>query len=215
MKDDAQAQERRLRERIEILKQEVEHGRVHFAPHLFEEMKKSLLTVRYGPDGEVDLSTVDARVCSMALAVASIRYRDDTKRQVSLREIQDAYFGWLGSQFGHLRKFAADAKQNPHQAGRAAASDPDFVKRIAPAIPEFMGVLTEFWSEAGEAAHIHLEDARYLKAVFGGDLFPSAFTNIASTCGIYVDTIVLPDPFLRSAKMFELWSPERRTYYSF
>ncbi len=80
-------------------------------------------------------------------------------------------------------------------------------------IPQFMEVLSEFWAHLAEPTHLHLEDAPQLKAVFGGDLFPSAYQNIASTCGLYVDTIVLPDPFLRSAQLFENWSPETRTRY--
>lgn len=52
-----------------------------------------------------------------------------------------------------------------------------------------------------------------LKGVFGGDLFPSHSENIASKCGIYTDTLILPDPFLRSKHLFELGSPERQAYY--
>ncbi len=67
---------------------------------------------------------------------------------------------------------------------------------------------------AADAAYAHVEDMHdTLKAVFGGDLFPSHSENIASKCGIYTDTILLPDPFMRSKELFKLWKPEQQAYY--
>jgi hypothetical protein len=213
MADYSEDQKRELKRRLELLREQLEAGRMHFAPHLVEETKKSLMAVRYGPNGEIDLDTVDGRVRSMALAVAAMHDRDKVKQEISLADIQQTYFRWLDESFGHLQRFMIERGLNPHSAGRAAAADPAFVKETIGVIPKFMEVLTEFWDNLGEPAHIHVEDARNLKAVFGGDLFPSAYQNIASTCGIYIDTIILPDPFLRSADLFERWTPERRTYY--
>jgi hypothetical protein len=213
MEEPSEERKRAICRRLQVLKEEMEAGRVHFAPHLMDEMKSSLLAVRYGSDGEIDLDTVNARARALALGVEALRNREDTKRQVSLAEIQHTYFDWLDKNFGNLHKMAVDAHKNPHEFARAASRDPKFVEEVVGVIPQFMEVLTQFWSNLGEPAHIHLEDANFLKAIFGGDLFPSAFQNIASTCGIYVDTIVLPDPFLRSANMFDRWSEERRTYY--
>lgn len=203
----------RLRERLAILREEFQAGRVRFVAHLADEMEKSLLAVRYGPAGEIDLDTVDSRVRALALAVSATKARSTIKQQISLVEIQHQYFEWLHENFGHLFEQMSSDGLNPEQAGRAAAATPTFVTEMVSVIPRFMEVLSEFWAHLGEPAHLHLEDAPQLKAVFGGDLFPSAYQNIASTCGLYVDTIVLPDPFLRSAQLIELWPPERRTHY--
>ena len=213
MTNDAEERHVRLRERLAVLKDELQAGRVVFAQHLAENMTKSLEAVRYGPDGEIDLDTVDGRVRALALTVSTMKARSDIKRQVSLAEIQREYFDWLNDNFGHMFERMSSSGLNPDQAGRAAAADATVVADLGSVIPRFMEVLSEFWTRLGEAAHVHLEDARQLKAVFGGDLFPSAYHNIASTCGLYVDTIVLPDPFIRSANLFEVWSPQRRVYY--
>lgn len=202
-----------IRRRLAILRVQLEQGKVHFAPHLVEDMGRSLAEVRYGHDGEVDLSTVDARVRGLALAVTVTKDREDLKAAVSLKEIQTEYFEWLGANFGHLFKTMRERRLNPHQAGRAASADADFVREIVALGPQFTELLTAFWSDTSDAAYAHLEDVRTLKVVFGGDLFPSAYQNIASTCGIYADTIILPDPFLRSAELFRVWSPEQQTYY--
>jgi hypothetical protein len=52
-----------------------------------------------------------------------------------------------------------------------------------------------------------------LKGVFGGDLFPSSAENIASKCSLYTDTLVLPDPYLRSKHMFERLGDDKKAYY--
>lgn len=213
MTSQTEEQQGRLRNRLIVLRNEIQAGRVVFAPHLAESIRKSLEAVRYGSDGEIDLDTVDSRVRAMALAVSTAKVRSDIKRQVSLAEIQREYFEWLHDNFGHIFKRMSRIGLDPERAGRTAAADATFVAEMDGVIPRFMEVLSEFWTNLGEATHVHLEDAQQLKAVFGGDLFPSPNQNIASTCGLYVDTIVLPDPFLRSAALFEFSSPERRVHY--
>lgn len=59
--------------RLQLLKERLAAGKVTFAPHLFDETKKSLMAVRYASDGEVDLATVDARVRALTLAVSMPR----------------------------------------------------------------------------------------------------------------------------------------------
>lgn len=77
-----------------------------------------------------------------------------------------------------------------------------------------MNFLTEFWESFAQAAYIHVEDmTEATKGVFGGDLFPTHNQNIASKCGIYLDTIILPDPFLRCKGLFKRWRPEERVFY--
>jgi len=81
-------------------------------------------------------------------------------------------------------------------------------------LPNFLDTIKEFWEGAGDVAHIHVEDMHSsLKGVFGGDLFPAHNENFASKCGIYTDTIILPDPFMRSLDLFERWEPSNQAYY--
>jgi len=56
--------EDRLRRRLKILQEQFKAGKVKLAEGL--DVEKSLLAVRTGPDGEVDLDTVDGLVRSMA-----------------------------------------------------------------------------------------------------------------------------------------------------
>jgi hypothetical protein len=202
-----------VRRRLEVLKDYLEKGNVKFAPHLFEETRKSLMAVRYGADGKIDLSTVDSRVRSLALAVTAMKDREDIKSAISLREIQTTYFGWLENNFGEYYRTMVDRGLTPHHAGRAISSNQESVDYTVSVIPKFMEVVTEFWKNLIEPAYVHLEDMQILKAIFGGDFFPSVYENIASKCGLYVDTIILPDPFLKSGVLWNRWSKQDQTYY--
>lgn len=210
--DEQQAYEARLQRRLQILKKKFDAGKVRIAEGL--EVIDSLKRVRYTADGEVDLSTVDGLVRSMALAVEAMHDREEMKSATSLAQIQNEYFDFLHSNFGHFFKTMVERRLTPHEAGMALSRSPSNVTELARNLPEFLAVIEGYWSAAGPIAIAHVEDMHdALKGVFGGDLFPSSEENIASKCSIYTDTLVLPDPFLRTKHMFERLGDERKAYY--
>jgi len=204
--------EERLRRRLKILQEQFKEGKVHIAEGL--DVEKSLLAVRQGPDGEVDLSTVDGLVRSMALAVTAMHDREELKKEASLSEIQNMYFKFIEDNFGQFYEMMLKQNLTPHDVGRALTQNQKSIEEITENLDEFLGVIDQFWEDLGEIAHIHIEDMHgNIKGIFGGDLFPSHVENIASKCGIYTDTIVLPDPFLRSKHIFANYPQESRAYY--
>ena len=102
----------------------------------------------------------------------------------------------------------------PHDAGMALSRNPKTIAELVSSLPDFLETIDQFWEGVGEVAHAQVEDMRgTLKGVFGGDLFPSSCENIASKCGLYTDTLVLPDPFLRTKHIFQRASDERKAYF--
>lgn len=216
MTDDQSAErlayEERLQRRLLLLKEQFEAGKIHIKEGL--KVADSLKRVQYRADGTVDLDTVDGLVRSLALAVEGIQDRAEMKASASLAEIQTSYFQFLERQFGHFYKKMVERNLSPHDVATALSRTPDAVADLATNIPEFLATVEEFWRSAGPVAIAHVEDMHdSMKGVFGGDLFPSASENIASKCSIYTDTIILPDPYLRSRHMFETLSDEKRVYY--
>ena len=204
--------EERLRRRLKILQEQFKAGKVHIAEGL--EVEKSILAVRQGPDGEVDLSTVDGLVRSMALAVTAMHDREELKKESSLSEIQNTYFSFIELNFGHFYETMLKKKLTPHDVGMALTRNQKFVDEFTKDMNEFLNVIEQFWESTGEVAHIHVEDMHgNIKGIFGGDLFPSHDENIASKCGIYADTIILPDPFLRSKHIFKNYPKKDCAYY--
>jgi hypothetical protein len=204
--------EERLRRRLKILQEKFKEGKSHIAEGL--DVEKSLLAVKTGPDGEIDLDTVDALVRSMALAVTAMHDREELKKSASLNEIQTLYFQFIEQNFGHFYKIMVERNLTPHDAGRALTQNTKAIEEITENLEEFLAVIHEFWSNVGDIAHIHVEDMHeHIKGIFGGDLFPSHDENIASKCGIFTDTIILPDPFLRSKHIFDNYPKESQAYY--
>jgi hypothetical protein len=210
-KEEAEYEER-LRRRLKILQEQFKQGKVKIAEGL--DVEKSLLAVRQGPNGEIDLNTVDPLVRSMALAVTAMHDREELKNETSLSEIQNMYFKFIEDNFGHFYEMMLKQNLTPHDAGRALTQNKKSIEEITENLDEFLGVIDQFWEGVGEIAHIHIEDMHgNIKGIFGGDLFPTHDENIASKCGIYTDTIVLPDPFLRSKHIFANYPQESRAYY--
>lgn len=210
--DEKQAYEARLQRRLQILKKQFEAGKIHIAEGL--QVIESLKRVRYAADGTVDLTSVDALVRSMALATEAIHDREEMKKSASLAEIQTTYFQFLDQNFGQFFKVMVDRGLTPHDAGIALSRAPSTVAELNRNLKDFLQIIEEFWESSGPVAIAHVEDMHEaLKGVFGGDLFPSSEENIASKCSLYTDTLVLPDPYLRSKHMFERIGDEKKAYY--
>lgn len=204
--------EERLQRRLQILKKQFDEGKIKIAEGL--QVIDSLKAVRYRPDGLVDLDTVDGLVRSMALAAEHFHDREELRNSFSLSEIQNTYFTFLEQNFDQFYQEMKKHDVTPHDIARHISSNSSAVNELIANLPNFLGVLKEFWEGAGDVAHIHVEDMHgKLKGVFGGDLFPAHNENIASKCGIYTDTIILPDPFMRSLDLFERWEPDKKAYY--
>lgn len=204
--------EERLRRRIKILQEQIKQGKVRITEGL--KVIDSLKAVRTRPDGEVDLDTVDGLVRSMALAVTEMHDRDELKKLASLSEIQNSYFKFIEQNFGGYYELMIKHNLTPHDAGRAAMKSEGSIQELTENLDEFLQFIEDFWSELGDIAHAHVEDQHNnIKGIFGGDLFPSHDEDIASKCGIYTDTIVLPDPYLRTKHIFQKSKPADQAYY--
>jgi hypothetical protein len=204
--------EDRLRKRLQLLKEQLEAGKVKIAEGL--QVADSLKAVRYGPDGEIDLDTVDSLVRSMALGVEGMHYRQETKKIASLAEIQNAYFNFLYNNFSHFYNIMTERKLTPHDCGLAAINSQVSISEVMEFLPDVLNYIEEFWNETADIVQIHVEDMRHsIKGIFGGDLFPTHNENIASKCGIYTDTIILPDPFLRTKHIFQMQDDSQKVYF--
>lgn len=199
-----------LHQRVMLLKEELEAGRIKFPPDL--RVVESLARVRYGPDGKVDPDSVDANIRALASGITALRRREELKK-VPLAEAQAAFFELLDQFFANPFSEMKRHGVTPHEIAVHMASTKSVIEAFASELEEFAAVLAEFWEYYGPVVHAHVEDLDCLKSVFGGDIFPSYTHNIACSVGLYVDTIVLPDPLVRAASFRGHMSPERILYY--
>lgn len=206
--------EERVKRRVLILKELLENGKINVAEGMRGELEESLKRARFDENGEPDLSTIDGRIRSMALAAEHFDYIEKTKNAISLFDIQRLYFERIDGNFNFFYKQMLKYKTNPHQLASSIAYGKSDINHLNDVIEPILKDLQEFWEAVAESGYLHLDDYRdSIKGVFGGDLFPAHNENIASKCGIYTDTIVLPCPFIRCREFFTRWSKEQRVYF--
>ncbi len=206
--------EERVKRRVLILRDLLEKGKIKFPESMRDGLEESFSKARFDENGEPDLSTIDGRIRSIALAAEHFDHRDKMKSAISLQQIQEAYFDRIEGNFNHFYKLMIEKNVTPHQVANVIAYGKQSIDHLNEVIEPILKDLEEFWELVAESGYLHLEDDYdSIKAVFGGDLFPSNEENIASKCGIYTDTIILPCPFIRSRHIFELWPKEHRVYY--
>lgn len=210
MTEKDQEYEDQIKRNALLLQKYLKEGRIKlpYSP----ELKHSLLACRYGADGEVDLNTVDATVRCLALMAGHMEYQDKCRDLISLKEIQDIYFTFIYKNFSYFYDMMVKSQATPHQIATAAAYGKCDFHDLLDKLDDFLIAIVDFWEHYSASAYIHVEDSYdTLKGVFGGELFPTE--NIASKCGIYLDTIVLPCPFIRSKSLFPRWSDKKKIYY--
>jgi hypothetical protein len=185
--------------RLELLRKRIQEKQFHVAPHLIIGFETSLAKIRMAPDGFVDETTVDGRIRSTLLLIAYHAEREEWKDFVSLKQIQAAYFDRLQKVFGQPFEMMIEENVDPYYFAEWFASDQGRVKDTIELADEFVSGTLEFWQNISDPTWIHLEDSIDSKAVFSGEIFPDGQSNVLSSTGIYFDTTVLPDPFLKMA----------------
>ncbi|MGE8450051.1 MAG: hypothetical protein ACN6OP_05370 [Pseudomonadales bacterium] len=193
-----------LTDRVFLLKEKLEAGKMQFAPHLVDDFRRSFEAICLRPDGKVDPRTVDGRVRASTLAVMAMKQREDMKRSASLQDLQEKYFQFLFEQFGWMYDQMMQYKVPPYAVAEYLSGKADLVQKLFSVIPDFEAAVKEFWEIAGEISEYHLQDGEQIKSVFAGDLFPAYDENVVSTAGLYIDTIILPCPVLRIAPLAKM-----------
>ena len=114
-----------------------------------------------------------------------------------IREIQAEYFEivdlFFGKPFSEMKKNNVSAVAVAEQlAGRDR-----LVQAFRHEGEKFAESIREFWEEVGSDVDVYVEKLAALKGFFGGDIAPLHSRNIATSVGLYMDTILLPDPLLK------------------
>jgi hypothetical protein len=206
--------EERVKNRVLILRDMLKEGKIPIPTELRGKVESSLLKARFKSNGEPDLDTIDPFVRSMALMAEHMDYREKMKNAISLYQIQEGYFNRIDGNFNQFYKMMTENNATPHQLAKAIAYGKMDIDYLNEPIELLLKDLEEYWELVAESGYLHLEDDfDSIKAVFGGDLFPAHNENIASKCGIYTDTIILPCPFIRSKNIFQFWDKKQRVYF--
>ncbi len=201
-----------LHRRVGLLQERIKEGKFKVAPHLVSDFETSWSKVEFSDDGLVNPDTIDSRVRMNLNMTAYFEDRKEWKEAVSLQEIQQAYFHNVEHAFGQPYEMMKEAGSNPYQFAGWYTSDPSRVKEAVQMVDDFVPSVLEFWENISEPTWIHLEDSIDSKAVFAGELFPDGSSNVTSSTGIYFDTTILPDPFVKISPLLQFMDEEERSY---
>jgi hypothetical protein len=194
---------------VRLLREALETGKFHVASHLAADFEASLQRLRFDADGGVIADSVDARIRMSAMMFLS-RYREELKEAAPLEDIQEAYFARVVDAFGDLEKFRKEVQATPYEIAHWLESQDEIIEANATALLDFIEEIKDFWDHVAPPAWMQTQEQQTLKAVFSGEIFPDAGANPASMYGFYVDTVVLPDPFLKIADLMPIMSEKER-----
>lgn len=191
-----------LTDRVFLIKNQLEAGKIHIAKDLLNGFQESLSKVRLTEDGRVDPTTVDGRIRAMGAAVSHIVERQELKESYSIVDFQEAYFRILFANFSQFYTKMNEARAQPFQFARFMSKQGDFVEHLEEIFPDILEDIKGFWRTSYEIGEVHLQDGNQLKANFAGDLFPAYSENAVSSTGLYIDTMILPCPILRVGRLY-------------
>lgn len=191
-----------LTDRVFLVQQKLNEGKIHVPSHLVEAFKDSLLKIRLNNDGLVIPESVDGVIKTTALAIEITQEREDIKSKYSISYIQEAYFNHLFSYFGDLYRFMVKADGNSWAAAEFFSKDTNLMGQLSGMLPDIFAFFKEFWKNCSDVGTYHLQDGNQLKSPFSGDIFPNFTENPISIAGLYIDTITLPCPVLKVAKLY-------------
>lgn len=193
-----EAEKLELHERVMALKELLEQGKVIVAEHLWDNLKASLEKIRYGDDGLVDPDTVDGRVRALSSVVIYDRRREQAKKAITQREIQELYFQQIEYYFGPIQEALFQDKGDPGDFADWFVEQEGLKIAAIEAMTDFLDGVEAFWDAMHYSSWLHEEDAEKSKAIFGGAIFPEYGQNPVLQLGLYIDTVLLFDPFIKS-----------------
>lgn len=129
-----------------------------------------------------------------------------------LGRVYAEYFGLLDRYFGH---FAKEAKKHQLDAGTVAQdvlSYPRFRAIIDGFSESVSSQIVAFWTKNQDVVLKRVQKLGGLRARFGGDVGPQANSGLLNRGGLYFDTIIVPDPMLRVARL-DSNIMENKSYY--
>ncbi len=133
---------------------------------------------------------------------------------VSLIDCQSMYFDILDSFVGQAYSVMKRNNLNPHIVAADMASREEYTKGYMSVHEKYVSIISEFWEAFVPTVRQHVERLQSLKSMYGGDIFPSYTHNIASSVGLYMDTILLPDPLLKGKLLTNVIKVEKLLYYT-
>lgn len=209
-----------IREGVEILEEICNKdmiNTIHVCPesclHFFNPESMSHFSKTF-PNYKNNVGCIPVDLYPYALIAEQYKNIAESKQDISLYDIQSKYFDIIETNFYFLYDKMHKLGLTPGQTAQLYIDDTDFIHRLNKNIPAFFDLIINFWHKYGETVYKYAKDvdSNIIKGILGDDLFTTDDNNIASKCGIYVDTFVIFCPFIHLYNLLQLMTPKETVY---
>ena len=179
----------------------INSGKINISNNI--QLINDLNQIKFNSKGVVELATINRSVKPLLILVDQILIKEikEELNKISMNEIQKKYFDIIEKNFGEIYRNKINQEDENIAAFADFISQENIIKESN--IENFIEEIKIFWETYGEKAINESRNISGFKGVYGGDLFPVYNENIISKSGVYIDTIILPDPFIRSLHIFD------------
>lgn len=129
-----------------------------------------------------------------------------------ISKIYGDYFDLIDSYFGSIKKHLQKGKYSHEQLGKEISSYPFVSDLVLDAIDDIGEDIHKFWKHARREVTTYLNQAKSLKCLYSGDLSPVDIENFVKRSGLYVDTVIIPDPLMNIATFMKPAFADKKLY---
>lgn len=126
-------------------------------------------------------------------------------------EIFQPYFRWLKDLLGNLAREASRHNVSPGAIAKDFLSLPRRRNSVLSNLDSYDAFIIDFWQTNHARVDALLSTQHGFKARFGGDIGPHWQDHLFERVGVYFDTVVVPDPMLRIARLPDVM--QQKEYY--
>jgi|GEM_PF-997389 len=129
-----------------------------------------------------------------------------------ISKIYSDYFDLIDSYFGSIKKYLSPGKYGHEQLGREISSYPFVSDLVLDAVDDIGEDIHQFWGKVHDVIRTYLIQQESLKCLYSGDLSPVDIENFVKRSGLYVDTVIIPDPLLNIATFMKPAFADKKLY---
>ena len=135
-----------------------------------------------------------------------------TETRTDISKIYRDYFDLIDSYFGSLKRHLPEGKYGHEQLGREVSSYPFVSDLVLDAIDGIGEDIHKFWTKTHDEVQSYLSQTKSLKCLYSGDLSPADIENFVKRSGLYVDTVIIPDPLMNMAAFMKPAFADKKLY---
>lgn len=128
------------------------------------------------------------------------------------KKIFEEYFRIIDSFLGSIKHYLGRDESAHIWLGERIAHYPFISDLVLDAIDDVGDAISSFWNQNSAFVKAHIQQQTGLKCFYSGDISPLSLEDFVKRTGLYVDTIIIPDPFFNISVVMKPAIRKRKFY---